>query len=305
MALKSLPLANPTLGSRINAQTCSGDSVLICGAGSGSSVLVRLLLEHGAQPDLANSTGHLPVHRAAARGHLRLVRAPFGGPPLGPASVSIWNTVGLICQFAYLSICLLVVVIDGSVLELLLPLTSRKALKDSGQSPLHCAAEGSHAQCLRLLLSRGLDVNHQLSAGTAAGYWDLRRSALYFAVSNGDQECTRLLLAAGAKTELDPLRCLLVAVRSGRRDLVRLLLAAGADANLHFQPVSNSRFPTALQYCLKDEAMMRLLLAAGYRAQDCFQCGHQQGALEDQGEGPISASPNSLMFKSKYAFTCF
>lgn len=204
-----------------------------------------------------------------------------------------------------MSVCPLVVGGDGSILELLLPLTSRKALKESGQSPLHCAAEGGHGQCLRLLLSRGLDVNHQLSAGTAAGYCDLRRSALYFAVSNGDPDCTRLLLAAGAKTELDPLRCLLVAVRSGRRDLVRLLLAAGADPNLHFRPVSNSRFPTALQYCLKDEAMMRLLLAAGYRAQDCFQCGHQQGVLENQGEGPISVSSNSLMFIIQHACTRF
>lgn len=200
----------------------------------------------------------------------------------------------LICPFLCLSVCPLAVGGDASVLELLLPRTSRKALKESSQSPLHCAAEGGHVQCLRLLLSRGLNVNHQLSVGTAAGYCDLRRSALYFAVSNGDPDCTRLLLAAGAKTELDPLRCLLVAVRSGRRDLVQLLLAAGADTNLHFRPVSNSRFPTVLQYCLKDEAMMRLLLAAGYRAQDCFQCCHQQGVLENQGEGPISVSPSTL-----------
>lgn len=192
------------------------------------------------------------------------------------------------------SVCWLLLA-DGSVLELLLPLTSRKALKESGQSPLHCAAEGGHAQCLKLLLSRGLDVNHQLSIGAASGYCDLRRSALYFAVSNGDHDCTQMLLTAGAKTELDPLRCLLVAVRSGRRDLVRLLLAAGADANLQFRPVSNSRFPTALQYCLKDEAMMRLLLAAGYRAQDCFHCGHQLSALENQWEGPISVSPRTVI----------
>lgn len=65
------PTLPPNSGSRVNAQTCSGESVLMGGAGSGSSALVRLLLEHGAQPDLASSTGHLPVHRAAARGHLR------------------------------------------------------------------------------------------------------------------------------------------------------------------------------------------------------------------------------------------
>lgn len=46
------------------------------GAGSGNPALVRLLLEQGAQADLASNTGHLPVHRAAAKGHLRLVTDP-------------------------------------------------------------------------------------------------------------------------------------------------------------------------------------------------------------------------------------
>lgn len=56
-------------GSRVNAQACNGDSVLLDAAGSGSTACIRLLLEHGADANLASASGHLPVHKAAFAGH--------------------------------------------------------------------------------------------------------------------------------------------------------------------------------------------------------------------------------------------
>lgn len=47
-------------------------------------------------------------------------------------------------------------------------------------------------------------------------YSDFRKTPLYFAISNGDTTCAEMLLAAGARTNLDPLRCILVAVRAER-----------------------------------------------------------------------------------------
>lgn len=47
-------------------------------------------------------------------------------------------------------------------------------------------------------------------------YGDLRKTPLFFAISNGDGTCAKMLLAAGAKPDLDPLRCILVAVRAER-----------------------------------------------------------------------------------------
>ncbi|XP_068424760.1 ankyrin repeat and SOCS box protein 15-like [Clinocottus analis] len=158
--------------------------------------------------------------------------------------------------------------------KMLIPLSTKKAIKEAGQSPVHSAVEGGHCRCLKLLLASGFDVNYHMNARHSENYRDMRRSALYFAVSNGDAECTAILLAAGAKTDLDPLRCLLVAVRSGRYEIVKLLLAAKADVNRYFTVVSDTVFPTALQYCLKDEVMMRLLLNSGYKVLTCFQCHH-------------------------------
>lgn len=51
-----------------------------------------------------------------------------------------------------------------------------------------------------------------------------------------------------------------------RHDLVRLLLSYGADVNCYFRVISDTLFPTALQYCLSDHIMMRLLLNGGYQA---------------------------------------
>ncbi|XP_051975425.1 ankyrin repeat and SOCS box protein 15 isoform X2 [Xyrauchen texanus] len=159
-------------------------------------------------------------------------------------------------------------------LRMLIPITTRKALHLSGQSPIHSAADGGHVQCLEFLVDKCFDVNALLDTHISENYGDMRQTALYFAVSNGDVTCTQVLLNAGAQTELDPLRCLLVAVRAGRYEIVKMLLAKHADVNCFFTVVNDTVFPTALQYCLKDEMMMRLLLNSGYNAEKCFSCHH-------------------------------
>uniref|UniRef100_A0A8C9WLM4 Ankyrin repeat and SOCS box containing 15 n=1 Tax=Scleropages formosus TaxID=113540 RepID=A0A8C9WLM4_SCLFO len=159
-------------------------------------------------------------------------------------------------------------------LKILIPVTTKRAICRSGQSPIHCAADGGHAQCLALLIENGFDVNATLERYIFENYADKRRTALYFTVSNGDITCTELLLNAGAKPDRDPLHCLLVAVRAGRYEIVRLLLAKRADVNCYFTVVSDTVFPTALQYCLRDEVMMRLLLNGSYDAGRCFCCHH-------------------------------
>ncbi|XP_029105644.1 ankyrin repeat and SOCS box protein 15-like isoform X2 [Scleropages formosus] len=161
-------------------------------------------------------------------------------------------------------------------LELLIQVTSRQAIAACGQSPVHSAADGGHVECLRLLIESGFDVNAILEKHISENYADMRKSALYFAVSNGDVTCAEMLLNAGANPDADPLRCLLVAVRAGRYEIVRLLLAKQADVNCYFTAVSDTVFPTALQYCLRDEMMMRLLLNNGYDAESCFLCCHDR-----------------------------
>lgn len=159
-------------------------------------------------------------------------------------------------------------------LKTLIPITTKRAIRQSGMSPVHYAADGGHASCLNLLIEKGFDVNALLADHISNNYGDTRKTALYFAVSNGDVTCAEMLLEAGAKTDLDPLFCLLVAVRASHYELVRLLLAHGANVNCFFTAISDTMFPTALQYCVHDDVMMRLLLNNGYRVESCFQCEH-------------------------------
>ncbi|XP_034540783.1 ankyrin repeat and SOCS box protein 15 [Notolabrus celidotus] len=181
-------------------------------------------------------------------------------------------------------------------LRIFIPITTRRALRLSGHSPVHSAADGGHAHCLELLLQSGFDVDAQLAPHISENYGDMRRSPLYFAVSNGDATCTEILLRSGARPDLDPLRCLLVAVRSGRYEIVKLLLAAKADVNCYFTVVNDTVFPTALQYCLKDEVMMRLLLNNGYDAEKCFCCNHDDDDWEDLSEFGYSQQEEKVPF---------
>ena len=49
-------------------------------------------------------------------------------------------------------------------LRTLIPITTKRAIRLSGQSPVHSAADGGQAECLKLLIQRGFDVNALLDA---------------------------------------------------------------------------------------------------------------------------------------------
>ena len=110
-----------------------------------------------------------------------------------------------------------------------------------------------------------------------SNYDDERRSALYFAVANNDMQCTRLLLEAGAMVNQDPINCLQVALRQGNYELVKTLLKAGANVN-YYSRVNTTHFPSALQYALRDEVMLRMILNYGYDVKRCFDCPYGNGA---------------------------
>lgn len=56
-------------GGDVNAQAPNGDSVLYDAAGSGNPDCINLLLQNGANPNIASLSAQLPIHRAAYEGH--------------------------------------------------------------------------------------------------------------------------------------------------------------------------------------------------------------------------------------------
>lgn len=57
-------------GADVFSQAHDEASVLYEAAVSGDPATVALLLEHGADANVSNHSGHLPIHRMAHRGHL-------------------------------------------------------------------------------------------------------------------------------------------------------------------------------------------------------------------------------------------
>ncbi|KAM3870517.1 uncharacterized protein asb15a [Diretmus argenteus] len=265
-------------GARVNQKDVQGATPLAVAAEQGHAHIAEILLNCGSKVNSQALNGETVLMDAAGSGSAACVRLLLdnGANPNLPSMAGHLP----IHKAAYSG--------HYEALKMLIPLTTKKTIKEAGQSPVHSAAEGGHAHCLALLLAKGFDVNYRMNTRNSENYGDMRRSALYFAVSNGDVACTKVLLDAGAKPDLDPLSCLLVAVRSGRYEIVKLLLASRADVNCYFTVVSDTVFPTALQYCLKDEMMMRLLLNHGYNVQRCFHCNHDNVSdAADAGEGKI------------------
>ncbi|TMS19216.1 Ankyrin repeat and SOCS box protein 14 [Larimichthys crocea] len=138
-------------------------------------------------------------------------------------------------------------------------------------SPLHSAAAGGHAHCLKALLDAGYDPNYMLQPWIRRNYDDERKSALFFAVLNNDVPSARMLLESGAMANQDPIKCLQVALRIGNYELINLLLMHGANVN-YYCKINTTHFPSALQYALKDEVVLRMLCNYGYDVARCFDC---------------------------------
>ncbi|XP_062979460.1 ankyrin repeat and SOCS box protein 14 isoform X1 [Elgaria multicarinata webbii] len=240
-------------GANVLSQASDCASILFEAAGGGNPDSVSLLLEYGADANVPKHSGHLPIHRAAYKGHFL-------------------------------------------ALQLLVPVTHYSDIKESGISPIHSAAAGGHPQCLEFLLKSGFDANFMLHRRIRKGYDDERKSALYFTVSNGDINSAQLLLEAGALPNQDPVNCLQVALRMGNYELIHLLLRHGANVN-YFCRVNTTHFPSALQYTLKDEVMLRMLLNYGYNVHRCFDCPHGDSVhTQYEFEGWTSTVIKDTMF---------
>ncbi|KAK7891181.1 hypothetical protein WMY93_023144 [Mugilogobius chulae] len=259
----------------------------------GNSDILMLLLRNGGRVNQKDITGATPLAVAAEHGHFHIIEILVNCGSKVNSQACNGESVLLDAAGSGNSACIKFLLDNGAnpnlhsatghlpihkaayagnydALKILIPLTYKKAIKEAGQSPVHSAAEGGHSRCLKLLLACGFDVNYRMNTRNSENYRDMRRSALYFAGPARGR----------GQDRPGPLSSLLVAVRSGRYEIVKLLLAAKADVNCYFNVVSDTVFPTALQYCLKDEMMMRLLLNNGYKAETCFQCDHDSEPCE-------------------------
>lgn len=158
------------------------------------------------------------------------------------------------------------------IVSLLLPVTSRAKIRQSGITPLHLAAEFNQENVVNVLIKSGCDVNTRLSHERSSMFHDRRSTALYCAVAAGNGGVVDLLLKAGANPNLDPLSPLLVALRQGCFRTTSTLVEHGADVNARV-PAHPTDFPGALLYT-HSLGILQYLLNNGFEAQECFRCDH-------------------------------
>uniref|UniRef100_A0A3Q2Y6P9 Ankyrin repeat and SOCS box containing 14 n=1 Tax=Hippocampus comes TaxID=109280 RepID=A0A3Q2Y6P9_HIPCM len=142
---------------------------------------VYLLLESGANPNACDIMKKTPLALAATSGNPDVISLLLDhGADANLPSYS--GHLPIHCA-AY----------HGHILALqrLIPVTKLCAIKESGMSPLHSAAAGGHAHCLEVLLKADFDPNQMLHPRMRRNYDDERKSALFFAVSNNDLQCTQ------------------------------------------------------------------------------------------------------------------
>ena len=196
----------------------SFQTALHLAAAAGETGVVGLLLEAGADLQLADAEGELALHKAAEAGRRAVVRllllhganidAPRQSDGATPLHLAAYTGQGDVCRL---------LVLEGADAEARTP---------KGQSPLHFAAISGYVHetnAVDMLVQQGADIDAQDAMG-----W----TAIMHAVMSYQPEMLEKLLLLGARVMLQDVAGntgLHHAMHYGHEDMVVMLLRYGAD----------------------------------------------------------------------------
>jgi ankyrin repeat protein len=194
-----------------------GKTPLCWAAQHGQLDVAKLLLDHGADFDLADTIGRTPLLWAARYGHEKILQLLLGRhDSVEHKDKNERSPLLLAAREGYLD-----------VVKLLIKFGDKVDSKDiNNQTPVSFAAMNGHFEIVMLLLGMGVNADLKESSHD--------RSPLSFAAENGYVNVMEWLLAKGCEInskDLDGQTPLSWAVQKGHHEVVRVLLAEGADAN--------------------------------------------------------------------------
>jgi len=166
----------------VNARSQDDNSTpLHRASGNGRAEVVRILLEHGADPIAQNKRGWAPLHRASDRGHVEVVRLLIGfGAGASARDDQGWTPLHWASDRGHADVAC-VLLEHGA---------DASARDEQGWTPLHRASDQGHAELARVLLERG---GAEVTARDKYGWTPLRH-----ATEKGRLDVVRVLLAHGA-----------------------------------------------------------------------------------------------------------
>ncbi|HSW00738.1 MAG TPA: ankyrin repeat domain-containing protein [Sedimentisphaerales bacterium] len=208
------------------------------------------LIVRGVPPRLTRYQGQTPLHIAAERGHLEMVRFLVGcGPRIDtpdgqghtPAMLAMAGNHRSIVEYlveegAALNLHLAAYLGDADrVNEFLAGGADVNLRGPNGWPPLHYAVVSNQADMAKLLIAAGADLNALAGRkGLAEDF--VGGTALHHAVQQGDVGIVGLLIDSGADVEATNhygITTLRWATWEGKAEMVKLLIAKGADASKH------------------------------------------------------------------------
>jgi ankyrin repeat protein len=200
-------------GADVEVADSDEETPLHLASSNGQLDMVQLLLDQGANIAAADDAGWTPLHQASRNGHLEVVQLLLDqGANVTAADYDGWTPLHLASENGHLEVVRLLLK-QGADIE--------AADHIDGKTPLHQASH-HHLEVVRLLLDQGADVE---AVDDVCGWTPLHHPSL-----NGHLEVVQLLLDYGANvTAAHGWTPLYLASENGHLEVVRLLLKQGAD----------------------------------------------------------------------------
>jgi cytohesin len=238
----------------INAKDNNGNTPLHTAAMKGEAVVVKFLLENGADVDARDINGQTPLYDASLNGHKSVVDLLIQSHAnVGAAS---WRSDTPLHAAAGKGF--------RSVVELLLAKGAEvNAKTKEGTTPLHAAVVNGFKTIADLLLAHGADVNAITTDARANGGQRFTGTPLHITAQTGDEGMASVLLEHKANLELynevtqTPLD---VAAQTSRIEIAKLFLEHGAKVN---PPDPHGWTPLYYALISRHEEMAALLLTNG------------------------------------------
>ena len=236
-----------THGVYVDAQNIDGETALWLACSYRQQDSVKILLEAGANPNIASTDRCTSLHAAVNGGCSKNILSALldHGADVNAITRNNETALKIACEMGNIN----------SINVLLNAGASPHIADTNGDPCLHYALNaGCSKEILQTIISHGADMNATTTNNV---------TALVKAVNNRNMGAINVLLNAGADTNItngDGDTCLHDAVTNGNKDVLQLLLNHGADVN-----VTNSKNETALMiaYFWGNIDAMNVLLSAG------------------------------------------